>query len=776
MRRCRQPAAVFCRRVWRGPSAGAGGGGDGQPNAGWWPPPKRRGGAVTWSRPHSPNHVSSRTLLRADRADEAGNRARSLLRRPRVAGPFDRGCAVRGRTDRAGTVRRGPGLGMQYHRGGSVARGSGPGAVIGRRRNWISGRAVDRTDVAIATATNPEVSGWRAVRAWSCRDLAQLAAIAVRLGRCGGQQHVPSLLARAGAGAAGARCALRRSRPASSGTRRNWSVGTETLPPRRRRLAAVVAAGALLSRQDGPEVRALLGAARGPGPEGTASVRLAASLRHANDADPALSSYLRRPAVPGIELFASGRRDMHLVDGLSGLMSLIEEADDELGVLVGACKWICRQAGALRVAIVSADGATMVAAEGWRRPDLSGEIAEILRGPARDVRLPDHDVTTGAFGASVRYGGVITGPRRGVTAVLSDRSALRQAAQAVAALCGSALRARLDALTAGQRARQSIPEFVGDSPLMAVVREAVVRAASAPFPVLIEGESGTGKELVARALHRLGPRRDHRLSAVNCAALTDDLVEAELFGHTRGAFTGAVGPRAGLFEDAHGGTLFLDEVTELSPRAQAKLLRVLQERECGASARTSLDLFDVRVVAACNVPYDRGGSSREVPGTICASAWPSSGFDCRHSGSGPKMCRRWRRRSGDGRRARPARGGDTRSRCGRAAHAACVAQGTSASCRTSMAGLVVGPQALGRVTARHVDQVLSQVAVAGEMPGVRLGIARRTFERRVITAALVRHAGRRGAAAVELGLSRQGLTKALRRLGLATDEDAAGVA
>ena len=89
---------------------------------------------------------------------------------------------------------------------------------------------------------------------------------------------------------------------------------------------------------------------------------------------------------------------MHLVDGLSGLLSVIEDADDEVGALVGGCKWICRQAGAMSVAIVSADRATLVAAEGWRRTDLAGEIGEILGGPARDVRCR---ITTGPPGALV---------------------------------------------------------------------------------------------------------------------------------------------------------------------------------------------------------------------------------------------------------------------------------------------------------------------------------------------------------------------------------------
>src|SRR5262249_25732812 len=140
-------------------------------------------------------------------------------------------------------------------------------------------------------------------------------------------------------------------------------------------------------------------------------------------------------------------------------------------------------------------------------------------------------------------------------------------------------RARLDAIQAARQGQTQTPEILGRSPAITNLRETIARAAATPFSVLIEGESGTGKELVARAIHRLSPRRDRRLSAVNCAAITDELVEAELFGHARGAFTGAVGPRVGLVEEAHGGSLFLDEVSELSARAQAKLLRVLQERE-----------------------------------------------------------------------------------------------------------------------------------------------------------------------------------------------------
>ncbi len=147
-------------------------------------------------------------------------------------------------------------------------------------------------------------------------------------------------------------------------------------------------------------------------------------------------------------------------------------------------------------------------------------------------------------------------------------------------------------------------ELIGQSPPASALRDAIARAARAPFPVLIEGESGSGKELVARAIHRLGARRDRRLCALNCAALSDDLLEAELFGHARGAFTGAVGERAGLFEEADGGTLFLDEVGELSPRAQAKLLRVLQDGEVRRVGENLPRRVDARVVAATNRRLD----------------------------------------------------------------------------------------------------------------------------------------------------------------------------
>ena len=153
-----------------------------------------------------------------------------------------------------------------------------------------------------------------------------------------------------------------------------------------------------------------------------------------------------------------------------------------------------------------------------------------------------------------------------------------------------ALRRRLDAETS----------LVGSSAAMQRLREQIGRVAPVPSTVLVVGESGTGKELVARELHRLGPGPTAPFVALNCAALPENLVESELFGHERGAFTGASVTRKGAFEAAERGTLFLDEIGELPLPAQAKLLRVLEERRVTRLGATRLLAVEARVVAATN--------------------------------------------------------------------------------------------------------------------------------------------------------------------------------
>jgi PAS domain S-box-containing protein len=143
-------------------------------------------------------------------------------------------------------------------------------------------------------------------------------------------------------------------------------------------------------------------------------------------------------------------------------------------------------------------------------------------------------------------------------------------------------------------------EIVGRSPLLMGALENVRRVAPTPATVLVLGETGTGKELIARAIHNASPRRDKPLIKINCAALPAGLVESELFGHEKGAFSGAIARRAGRFELADGGTIFLDEIGEMPLDAQVKLLRVLQEREFERVGGTQLIRVDVRVVAATN--------------------------------------------------------------------------------------------------------------------------------------------------------------------------------
>jgi DNA-binding NtrC family response regulator len=155
-------------------------------------------------------------------------------------------------------------------------------------------------------------------------------------------------------------------------------------------------------------------------------------------------------------------------------------------------------------------------------------------------------------------------------------------------------------LRAALQTRQAFAEIVGASPKMQRLLELVRTVAGSSSTVLLQGESGTGKELVARAVHEASPRRERRLVVVNCSALSESLLESELFGHEKGAFTGATARKRGWFEVADGGTLFLDEIGEVSPHLQVKLLRVLQERELERVGGTDPIRVDFRLITATN--------------------------------------------------------------------------------------------------------------------------------------------------------------------------------
>tara|TARA_R110002095_G_scaffold196350_4_gene175218 strand:- start:4425 stop:6209 length:1785 start_codon:yes stop_codon:yes gene_type:complete len=166
---------------------------------------------------------------------------------------------------------------------------------------------------------------------------------------------------------------------------------------------------------------------------------------------------------------------------------------------------------------------------------------------------------------------------------------------------------RFKGVTMSQRGHttETLGEMVGGSQAMRDVFQTICRVAPNDVTVCIEGESGTGKELVAALLHRLSSRSNHPFVTLNCGAIPESLLESELFGHEKGAFTGAERRRIGKFELAHGGTLFLDEIADLSPHAQVALLRVLQQREVTRVGGDSAILVDVRILAASNRPLHK---------------------------------------------------------------------------------------------------------------------------------------------------------------------------
>jgi DNA-binding NtrC family response regulator len=460
------------------------------------------------------------------------------------------------------------------------------------------------------------------------------------------------------------------------------------------------------------------------------------------------------------------RTEMSLVHALPLLLQIFNDSEDERTALAAACAWARQQCFADAVVFLAEDDGRVLAGDGWKSDSLADEERRAIAEAAALTRVERPDGILVA--APIRYGGT----RIGAVAILGPRErreTMSDAVLALAAASGSAVRGRLTTVAIGRSGDGLSTEILGRSPAMAAVRAAVARAAVTPFPVLIEGESGTGKELVVRALHRLSARRDRRLATLNCAALSDELAEAELFGHTRGAFTGAVASRPGLFEDAHGGTLFLDEVGELSPRAQAKLLRALQEREIRRVGENLPRQVDVRVMAATNRPLAdmvaAGGFREDLLFRLAVVRMRLPALRERVEDVPLLAHVFWRRFTADaGKRAVLGADAVARLVCHRW-------PGNVRELQNVVAGLVVLAPARGRVAARHVDIVLAESGARAIDPPTSLEWARRQCERRTIAAALARHGGRRAAAARELGITRQGLAKAVRRLRLTGGRD-----
>jgi DNA-binding NtrC family response regulator len=599
-------------------------------------------------------------------------------------------------------------------------------------------------------AGSVEEAAWCGLAAWARGDLGTVGAAIDEIGR------------RAARGESADLCVFWQSVLAWLTVRDESAAVVPPLAASRRLvlMASVVSAEGWLARGRLEQARAELARLQPTDrfPEAWAHAWLRARCDDEDDnARRALETRLRREGVDGVLRWGEGKDGMHLIHGLPALLQLAQDADDDQAALSGGCTWVRRQTGVEGVAIVDADRTGVLASEGWIGPVTTE--AETRSVPVRYGRVVIAHVLARGSG--------LTGP------------AVEPALHAVAALLGSAVRARLDALALSREAHRAAPEILGTSPGIAAVREAIARASLTPFPVLIEGESGTGKELVARAVHRLSARRDRPFAAVNCAALTDDLFEAELFGHARGAFTGALGTRTGLFEWADGGTLFLDEVGELSPRGQAKLLRALQEREIRRVGENIARAVDVRVVAATNVALAEaavGGLFRQdllFRLAVVRIRVPPLRDRLEDV---PLLARAFFRQFAAERGPRARLGPDALASLCRYAW-----PGNVRELQNVVASLVVAVPGHGRVTERHVRQVLAAGAgdpgadQAGDA-GLPLTTARLVAERRAVAAALARHGGRRAAAAMELGLSRQGLTKVMRRLGLGNRHPDAGVA
>jgi transcriptional regulator with PAS, ATPase and Fis domain len=306
---------------------------------------------------------------------------------------------------------------------------------------------------------------------------------------------------------------------------------------------------------------------------------------------------------------------------------------------------------------------------------------------------------------------------------------------------------------------------------MAELRSQLSRAAVAPYPVLILGESGTGKELIAKAIHSGSARRTRRFCAVNCAALSDDLFDTELFGHVRGSFTGAAADRPGLFEEADGGTLFLDEVGELSPRAQAKLLRAIQEGEIRRVGENHPRRVDTRIVAATNRPLSddvRAGRFRhDLLYRLDVVRIVVPPLRERPEDVGPLARGFWRdamRRTGGHAELSPAT---------LAALARYHWPGNVRELQNTLAALAVHAPARGRVGPSRLPAAIAGSGVHAHGELTTLAEARRRFDERFVRAMLARTGGHRTEAASALGLTRQGLAKLMARLGISGEDSRA---
>jgi DNA-binding NtrC family response regulator len=480
-------------------------------------------------------------------------------------------------------------------------------------------------------------------------------------------------------------------------------------------------------------------------------------------APPLLQHEIERRLTPDARASSVPARVEPLVGHASfpaALLRLASEEDDDIKALASVLARISDQLHTSRIDVHSnaAGPPTLICSAGQGLPTRLGTRvldAGFAIGPERQ---------TGGWevGLPVRFGSRMLGAL--VSRWPLDRDVPPDAAELLE-LAAVIAAPRVDALQSAardaMRASTAVPELLGVSDAIASVRRAIIRAAAAPFNVLIEGETGVGKELAARAVHHLSARRERRFCDLNCAALPEELLESELFGHVRGAFSGAVTDRSGLFEDANGGTLFLDEVADLSSRAQAKLLRVVQQQEVRRVGESFGRPIDVRLVAAAN---------RDMRAEAAAGRFRSDllyRLDVVRIQIPPL-------------RERVADIPVLAEHCWNA-----VTRRTGSKARLSAATLNELSRYHWPGNVREMQNVIASLALAAPargwvrpaaLPSIigaattvssgRLADAREQFERRFVEVALARAAGNRARTARSLGVSRQGLLKILARLRL----------
>jgi two-component system, NtrC family, response regulator AtoC len=319
--------------------------------------------------------------------------------------------------------------------------------------------------------------------------------------------------------------------------------------------------------------------------------------------------------------------------------------------------------------------------------------------------------------------------------------------------------------------KYGMESMIGDSPAMESVYETIRQVAPTRATVLITGESGTGKELAARAIHALSPRKDNPFVAVHCAALTTSLLESELFGHEKGAFTGAVQRRKGRFETADGGTLFLDEIGEIDPTVQIKILRVLEEQSFERVGGSETVEVDVRLIAATN----RDLRSMVEEGTFREDLYYRLNVV-------PLVMPPLRERREDiallvqhyivqsaEQNARPVEGITAEALEALQRH---DWPGNVRELRNTVEHMVVLSRG-NRLTLRDVPAPLRETEEGSAESGPALaGLSLQDAERQMIVNALKRNEGNRTAAAAQLGISRRTLHRKLNEYGLRETESA----